>query len=84
MGNFPWKVLENDFMVLKNIGTRKYNLLVCYLILHIELRKVAWFSNFVIKSPSLLIQWAVFFTMQITKSIFFYIKFFVAVYMIEI
>ena len=30
MGNFPWKVLENDFMVLKNIGTRKSNLLVCY------------------------------------------------------
>ena len=22
IGNFPWKVLENDFMVLKNIGTR--------------------------------------------------------------
>ena len=31
MGNFPWKVLENDFMVLKNIGTRKSYLLVCYL-----------------------------------------------------
>ena len=28
MGNFPWKVLENDFMILKNIGTRKSNLLV--------------------------------------------------------
>ena len=30
MGNFPWKVLENDFMVLKNISTRKSNLLVSY------------------------------------------------------
>ena len=25
MGNFPWKVFENDFMVLENIGTRKSN-----------------------------------------------------------
>ena len=30
MGNFPWKVLENDFMVLKNIGTRKSTPLVCW------------------------------------------------------
>ena len=69
MGNFPWKVLENEFMVLKNIGTRKSNLLVLFCTF--ELRKVARFSHFVIKSLSLLIQWAVFFTVQITKSIFF-------------
>ena len=25
MWNFPWKVLENDYMVLKNISTRKSN-----------------------------------------------------------
>ena len=81
MRNFPWKVLENDFMVLKNISTRKSNLLVLFCT--IKLRKVAQLSNFVIKSPSLLIQWAVFFTVQITKSIFF-IKLFVAVYIIEI
>ena len=34
-----------------------------------DLKKVMGFSNFVIKSPSLLMQWAVFFTVQITKSI---------------
>ena len=70
MGNFPWRMLENDFMALKNMGTGKSNLLVCYFAF--ELRKVARFSNFFIKFPSLLIQWAVFFTVQITKPIFFF------------
>ena len=28
--NLPWKVLENDYMVLKNVSTRKSNLLVCH------------------------------------------------------
>ena len=69
MGSFPWKMLENDFIVLKNISTRKSNLSVLFCTF--ELRKVARFSNFVIKSPSLLIQWAAFSTVQITKSIFF-------------
>ena len=94
-----WKVLdfsiclENGKFSLKSAwkwlyGLEKYKhqkvWSVGVLFCTFELRKVARFSNFVIKSPSLLIQWAVFLTVQITKSIFFYMKFFVTVYLIEI
>ena len=77
-GNFPWKVFENDFMVLKNIDTR--NLFCLSVVFHIDVRKVTRFSDFVIKSSSLLIQWPVFFTVQITKSTFFCINFFITAY----
>ena len=84
-----WKVLdfsvclENGKFSLKSAwkwlyGLEKYRhqkvQLVSVLFCTFELRKVAGFSNFVIKSPSLLIQWAVFCTVQITKSIFFLCK----------
>ena len=76
-GNFPWKVLENDFMVLKNIDST--DLICLCVVFHIDVRKVTRFSYFVIKSSSLLIQWVVFFTVQFIKSIFFCVKFFVTV-----
>ena len=82
MGNFPWKVLENDFMVLKNIGTRMSNLLVCYL--HIWIEKSSPIQSFchqisITTDPvSRVIHSA---NYQINL---FHMKFFVAVHIIEI